>query len=605
MRRSFFLSAALLTVVFTSRAEAARDASPKSKPSATAASANDLQRQVAELIEQLGDEQYAVRRRAEEDLARLGPDAFDQLKLAEDHMDLEVAERARYIVQKMRVEWVRPDDSPEVRRTLARYGDLSESDRLKRINRLAELEGGEGLPALSRVARLEPSPRIARRAALAVLKEQSPGGDGKILEACRQELGESDRAPAVWIGLWIGEGEDHKATLADWNQAIDVEAALLRENSQETDFEIVSELMKRQLDACHELGLVNETTASLMRIVDIWGVANNAEQRSAMLAWALRWIIDQQRWDVLEQVEEQRGDELQADRKLLYYLAAAKSRALKADEAAKLSTQAFEMPADDPSERVQTAGSLCELGQIEWAEREYRKALEDLPVISGESLLARRDWATWLHDREQYKKAADVIGEFFEALEEDGPAQRRLMRQIEGRQYLNALNARRHFYLACHYESEKEYDRQREALKKADALYGDDPDILIAMHRSPGADDEFRKETVARIQAMSQRHLMLIEQDPDEPSFHNQWAWLISNTEGDFQKAVEHSKKSLELSPEEPSYLDTLGRCYFSAGEIEEAVKTQRRAVELAPHYQVMRRQLAEFERALAAKRGG
>jgi Flp pilus assembly protein TadD len=104
---------------------------------------------------------------------------------------------------------------------------------------------------------------------------------------------------------------------------------------------------------------------------------------------------------------------------------------------------------------------------------------------------------------------------------------------------------------------------------------------------------------------MSQKHLTLIEQYPDEPSLHNQWAWLVANTEGDYAKAVEHSKRSLELAPDEPSYLDTLGRCYYAAGDLENAVKTQRRAVELAPHYQVMRRQLAQFERELAAKQSG
>ncbi|HEX6963142.1 MAG TPA: hypothetical protein VF175_14830, partial [Lacipirellula sp.] len=549
MRRFFLLVAASLAVVVTSDVNAARDASPRETRPAAAAPASDVQQRVAELIEQLGDEQYAVRRRAEDDLVRLGPDAFDQLKLAEDHMDLEVAERARYIVQKMRVEWTRPEDSPEVRRTLTRYGDLSEADRVKRIIRLAELEDGEGLPALCRVARLEPSPRIARRAALTVLKADPPSGDSEILKACQQELGQSDRASSVWLGLWLREGADRESTLAEWNQAIDDETELLKENSQETSFEIVDELMKRQLELCHELGLANETTASLMRIVDIWDVTNNAAQQTTVFAWALRWIIDHKRWDVLEQVEQQRGEELQSDRKLLYYLATAKSRANKASEAKELSTRAFEMPVGEPVERVEVAGSLCELGQIPWAEREYRRALDDLPVVSGESLLARRDWATWLHDREQYEKAAEVIGEFFDALEEDGPAQRTLMRQLEGRQYLNALNARRQFYLACHYESEKKYDRQREALKKAAALYDDDPDILIAMYRSPGAEENFRKETVARIQSMSQRHLQLIEQYPEEPSFHNQWAWLISNTEGDFQAAVEHSKKSLELSP--------------------------------------------------------
>jgi tetratricopeptide (TPR) repeat protein len=238
---------------------------------------------------------------------------------------------------------------------------------------------------------------------------------------------------------------------------------------------------------------------------------------------------------------------------------------------------------------------------LDWAEREYRKSIKDLPVVSWESLAARRDWAMWLHDREDYKAAADVLGEFFDVLGENRAARQQLIQQLEGRQYLNSLAARRQFYLACHYESQRDYPRQRETLETAFKLYDDDPDILIAMYRSPGADQQYRQQTVTRIHQMSQKHLALIEQYPDEPSFHNQWAWLIANTEGDYAKAVEHSRRSLELSPDEPSYLDTLGRCYYAAGDLENAVKSQQRAVELAPHYGVMRRQLEQFQRELAA----
>ena len=39
-------------------------------------------------------------------------------------------------------------------------------------------------------------------------------------------------------------------------------------------------------------------------------------------------------------------------------------------------------------------------------------------------------------------------------------------------------------------------------------------------------------------------------------------------------------------------------RRHFSAGDVENAIKSQRKAVELAPQYQIMRRQLAEFEKA-------
>ena len=40
-----------------------------------------------------------MRRRAEEQLLRMGPEAFDELKDAETSDDLEIAERVGYIVQ--------------------------------------------------------------------------------------------------------------------------------------------------------------------------------------------------------------------------------------------------------------------------------------------------------------------------------------------------------------------------------------------------------------------------------------------------------------------------------------------------------------------------
>jgi hypothetical protein len=570
-----------------------------------AGAAADAPRSAGDLINDLGDDRYAVRRRAEQELLRQGPEVYDQLKAAEDSNDLEIAERARYIVQRMRVEWVRPDDSAEVRRILARYGDLPEAERLKRIARLNNLAADDGLPALCRIARLEPSPVVARRAALAVLSRPALSGDRPaIATASQAELGSSERAPATWIRLSLGEGADRRQALADWNAAIGAEAALLAEESPETTFEIVRELMERRLELCNELALVDETTAALLEMAELEG-KGDADQATNNLARALRWIIDHKRWDVLDQVARARSEQLKANRRLLYYLAAATSRAGRADEATKLADEAFEMndPFEDEADRVGAAGALAQLGFLDWAEREYRKSIKDLPVVSWESLAARRDWAMWLHDREEYKAAADVLGEFFDVLGENRAARQRLIQQLEGRQYLNSLAARRQFYLACHYESQRDYAKQREALETAFKLYDDDPDILIAMYRSPGAEQQYRQQTVTRIHQMSQKHLALIEQYPDEPSFHNQWAWLIANTEGDYAKAVEHSRRSLELSPDEPSYLDTLGRCYYAADDLENAVKSQQRAVELAPHYGVMRRLLEQFQRELAARK--
>ena len=87
------------------------------------------------------------------------------------------------------------------------------------------------------------------------------------------------------------------------------------------------------------------------------------------------------------------------------------------------------------------------------------------------------------------------------------------------------------------------------------------------------------------------------------PNAYNQLAWLVGNTEGNYQEALECSLKSLELRPNTSAYLDTLGRCYYGAGDVANAVKYQSQAVALNPDSGQIRRQL-EFFKAEAVKQG-
>ena len=52
----------------------------------------------------------------------------------------------------------------------------------------------------------------------------------------------------------------------------------------------------------------------------------------------------------------------------------------------------------------------------------------------------------------------------------------------------------------------------------------------------------------------------------------------------------------------EASFIDTLGQCYYAVGDYENAVKYERQAIAKVDHMQVMHRQLAMFEKALAEK---
>ena len=145
-----------------------------------------------------------------------------------------------------------------------------------------------------------------------------------------------------------------------------------------------------------------------------------------------------------------------------------------------------------------------------------------------------------------------------------------------------------------------------------DAIKSDptDADVLIAMYRVPEADEKWRQTTRAKIRDLARQFQEQIDENPSDPVPYNQWAWLISNTEGDFQKAIRYSHRSIELIPADAgesagaSYLDTLGRCYYAVGDYENALKYQRQAIEKVDYMQVMQRQLALFEKTLAEKRG-
>jgi len=140
-------------------------------------------------------------------------------------------------------------------------------------------------------------------------------------------------------------------------------------------------------------------------------------------------------------------------------------------------------------------------------------------------------------------------------------------------------------------------------------------DILIAMYRTEGdaqwksiVSDAIKKlalsfeneiETV-RLQVNPRLRI------PDATLYLaeclNQYAWLISNTEGNYAKALDYSLQSLQIAPDSAAQLDTAGRCYFAVNDFENAILMQRRAVKLMPHSPPLERQLAIFEAAAKAK---
>jgi tetratricopeptide (TPR) repeat protein len=105
-----------------------------------------------------------------------------------------------------------------------------------------------------------------------------------------------------------------------------------------------------------------------------------------------------------------------------------------------------------------------------------------------------------------------------------------------------------------------------------------------------------------------------IDEDPDTSDFYNQVAWLVANTEGDFDEAIRLSEKSVELeraslAREGPGLgeerlggnLDTLAHCYAAKGYYAAAVKAQTEASRLIPYSRVIANKLDLFRSKLPA----
>ncbi len=581
------------------------------------------------MIAQLGDEQYSVRHRAEQQLIELGTAAFDQLLAAEYHPDLEVASRASYILPRLRIKWVRDDDPAAVRKWMRSYGKMSQAERRETIKQLAAIDDDLGWSALCRVARYDAAPTIARAAAIEILSAGEVPADREalVLELVEREAGDSRRVPVQWIRRHVSLSQPSVEAESGWLGLIDAEILLHKKGTGQTNAEIAFGLLKYALENSRRSEGGESAFEPLRRMIDL-----RVDEGGAMhtaLVFALSWSTEAEQWEAIKQLEDRYASQLREDRLLLYMVAESAQRKGDSQRSKEIAERAYQLEVDDIQQRYQVASTIAELGRHDWAEREWQYVIDHLPAEDLTSFSARREIATTcLFDRREYQQAANLVGESIREIEKltsENQEKKRQFGSRAGRRWLGQFRAQRDYFLACQVETKGNYALQRKLLDSAYLGDKENPDILIAMYRLQGADEAYKKLTRKRIQLLAKKLGDEIEGNPSSPFSYNHWAWLISNTEGDFQKAVAYSHRSLEVLPEDPSvlgelttcyyemraldlvpdspsYLDTLGRCYYAAGDLDTAIKYQRQAIRRHPHLQVMRRQLAFFERELAAR---
>jgi tetratricopeptide (TPR) repeat protein len=301
---------------------------------------------------------------------------------------------------------------------------------------------------------------------------------------------------------------------------------------------------------------------------------------------------------MVDEVAQRFEHRLKTSPGLIYAVAQARRSDGKQDEAEQLAKRACDLLGNSAEDHCTVGYQLRKRGLFDWSEREFRRSIDCAGDDGLESYAARYYLADLLFDLEREYEAGEMLQKLSDLL-----ASRNENSGLLGKY---PIRSRMHYYFACHYEKQNaEPKKIRRALEDGLRYDATDADILISLYRLSADDPALRKQVVEKIAAAAEEFRSQITQsamdDPDEQATpYNQYAWLIGNTEGNFDLAIQYSHKSLEIMPDTAGYLDTLAHCYAGKGDFKNAVHYQARAVELEPFTMQIQRSLDKFKAALA-----
>jgi tetratricopeptide (TPR) repeat protein len=576
---------------------------------------------VAQLIEQLGDENFRVRSNAMASLDRIGLTAFEQLRQALDHTNAQVALSAEYLLLSQNVVWWLDTDSQEVRERLQDYSSLSSRERQTRLQELAHIGTSDALIALCRIAKFESNEWVSRAAALQLMKVLMKMDGPRVAPLCQSillVLDTADRTAARWLltqanhllgfhlvdtGTWKDFADEMTLEVSQ-NQRIRGEQKLLVLQY----YEWLTEWALKSQDRLATLEMVRPSR----RLVE-----PNPYAVREYGYWALEMKLP----ELIMELAEDYPTFFENDQELSYLLAEAYIRSGDPVRAEELAGQALHLPQVrskllgqlargntaeiEAARREAQARRLRERGLFDWAEAEYKLAIE-LESRSKDAL--RIALAEFYWEGGQYDRAAAVL----EQAAQTSAAEKNLPGSLVDH---SAVVAHYNWYRALEAAKDGLHDSAMKyfesALQANETANTQNPDILIALYQQAKSDEDWGL-FYSYFEKMVNRYRSLVSSEEarlaqsnfgqfanagaDLAEACNQLAWLLSNCRTSLEEAIYLSQRSLEYYPEIPAYLDTMARCAFASGNLESAMEYQKRAMEKAPHDRMMQAQMLHFE---------
>jgi tetratricopeptide (TPR) repeat protein len=573
-----------------------------------------LDEQIGRLIEQLGDSQFVTRQRAQQELVKLGFDAFDALTDAEMNDDPEIAMQASYLVRQIRSGWTREGDPRQIHQILKDYEAQGDDRRLARIKQLAELPGDQGLEWLCRLVRFEKSLVLSKQAALEIM-DASVTSEGwqRRADTIARSLKRAKRPAAKWLLAYVQSHDDPAGSLDKWSALTTEEQQTLEQHPQDTHNQIVAKLLRRKVELLDRLGRDGDTADVMHQMI----LCERGDSNS--LTELIEWLVKRKAWTMIDEIATRFAATFEVDALLTYTLCEARLAQGQQAVADQLADTALKLNGDSASEHIKIAQRLYERGLADWAEREWRHVISLGPLGSADEVEARRFLAEREHDHQRDREAGQLIKDLLDAADKDANVMQRLRAlPQQGETSPSFLRATMSFYLACDAAHKHDLAAQREFLDKALEQDRTNVEVLIAMYQVTGKEPAKRAEIAKLVKEVIDACRAKIDDVPEESAFYNQAAsvyfnqiaWLVANTEGDIDEAIRLSHKSIELAraggetKRVGGLLDTLGHCYFAKKDYANAVKYQSEALEIDPQTAAIGRQLKVFRAALDNQRG-
>jgi len=269
-------------------------------------------------------------------------------------------------------------------------------------------------------------------------------------------------------------------------------------------------------------------------------------------------------------------------------MAGALSRMDDLDEARRWLDRAWESVADDAASpgaaRCAVTGARIELvaGNAllarEWLARiaDPGEVGEEYVRLLGECFRQEEDWRAGISTLVRLQPrldgdallAAEAIEAEFRIRSSDPRAWQRLRPLLDSDDPDTVLIG-----LQVLQTAERWSDAEREA-EAALRRFPDDRDILFARAAS--------LERLDRFEEAEEAFLDLVASDPDDANAANYLGYLWADRDVRLEEALDLISRAVEVDPENPAYLDSLGWVHYRLGAIEQAEFWLRRAIELS-----------------------